>query len=510
VPATHWAAQAIQAVAKQGWISGYPGGQFLPNQNISMAEMYTILSKAIGQPSVTATEADNLLKDFRDANQVPTWARISVATALKNGLTVNELSKQELYPNTQASRASVATSIAKLVNPSFRENTTSVAQQPVTTPQGQAVTVTGTLQATASPGEWVVVTPEGKRYFFTNPPADIMNQSWFRIGNSVKLTGHLDAENSTNLRQVVAVDTLAADTVLQNQVSITGTVGPSPVTPGAWVIRTADNKLYRILNPDTVGSSQFLRFGAQVTATGNVRPDINLPANEGTALVISRLEAAQASKEVSVSGILKPTVEAGGWTVTVPGTNQKYVLTGTQPVEGQSWFKEGMEVMVKGAVRSDIPTIYQEGPVLVINSIRPSPTANLGSQPVQLYFPNLVNVVRDPANMLGNPLTRTLQGPNIPQQAIQELLKGPSDAERLQGFFLDEDVKKLNLDAFSLSPDGKASVVLEAPADFKFKNNMTPQRLDEQISRTLQQFNGIRDVNVSIKGPNNQVIWTSP
>jgi hypothetical protein len=511
VPESHWAAQAIQAVSRQGWIAGYPGGQFRPNQNISMAEMYAILSKASGQPLASPAEADTLLQGFTDAQAIPGWARVSVATAVKNGISVDELSPKQLYPNTQAARASVASAIAKLVNPTMRDQAPSgsTAQQPTQQQLGASVDVTGTLQATATPGEWVIVTPDGKRYFFTNP-GNIAKENWFRVGNRVHLTGTLDAQNSNNLRQVVQVKTLAADTVVQNQVTITGTIRPSTATQGAWLIETSDNKRYRILNPDIVSSSPLLRFGANVTASGNLRPDVNLPATEGTALVLSKLETAQTTQEVSLTGKLQPTVEAGGWTITTSDKKQKYVLLGTQPSENQPWFKEGTEVMVKGSVRTDIPTIYQEGPVLVINSIQPSPTATTGTQAVELYFPNLVNIVKDPATMLGNPLIRPLQGPNIPQQAIQAILKGPSDTERLQGFFVDDEIKRLNLETFKVEPNGEASVVLEAPADFKFKSSLTPQRLDEQLTRTLRQFTGIKEVKLSVQGPDNQVIWNSP
>lgn len=521
IPESHWAAQAIQAVSKQGWIAGYPGGEFRPNQNISMAEMYTILAKASGQPLANQTETDNLLKGFADSQAIPGWARASVATAVKNGIQVDELSANQLYPNTQAVRASVATAIAKLVNPSLREQAGSVAQQPTqpsSQPSGQqtmpqttasTVNITGTLQATATPGEWVVATPDGKRYFFTNP-GNVAKETWFRVGNRVHLVGTLDAQNSTTLRQVIQVKSLAADATAQNQITITGTIKPSTATQGAWLIETTDNKRYRILNPDAVADSPLLRFGANVTASGNLRPDVTLPAQEGTALVISKLQTAQTTQEVSVTGKLQPTVEAGGWILTTADKKQKYVLLGTQPVENQTWFKEGTEVMVKGAVRTDIPTIYQEGPVLVINSIQPSPTVATETQAVELYFPNLINIVRDPATMLGNPLIRPLQGPNIPQQAIQAILKGPSDTERLQGFFVDDEIKRLNLETFKITPDGQASVVLEAPPDFEFKSNITPQRLDEQLSRTLRQFTGIKDVNISVQGANNQVIWSSP
>lgn len=506
VPASHWAAQAIQSVANQGWIAGYPGGMFLPNQNISMAEMYTILAKAANQPQVSATEAETVLTGFQDAAMIPAWARVPVATAIRAGINVDELSANNILPNTQATRASVATSIAKLVNPSFRE--TGLAQQPQQ-PAGNSLVVTGTLQATATPGEWVIVSNDGKRYYFTNPATTITNQPWFKVGNQVELTGRLDPQASTTQRQVVTLNNLVAVQPQQNMITVTGTVRPSTQTQGGWLIETADNKTYRILNPEAFTNTNLIRFGSNVTVTGNLRPDVNLPQGEGSALVASRIETAQTTNQVAVTGTLRPTVEVGGWTVTGPN-NQKYVLLGTDPVENQNWFKSGSEVMVRGSVRTDIPNIYQEGPVLVVTSIEPSPNAIQGTQQVSLYYPNLINIVRDPSMMLGNPVLRVLQGPNLPQKAITAILQGPSDVERLQGFFVDDDVKQLTLEQFNVAADGTATVVLEAPANFQFKNTLTPNRLDEQIERTLRQFSGIQDVDMAVKGPDNSVIWTSP
>jgi hypothetical protein len=507
VPASHWAAQAIKSVASQGWIAGYPGGHFMPNQNISMAEMYTILSKAGGQAAVSSAEADSLLQSFQDANKVPTWARIPVATAIKNGVAVSELSKMDLYPNIQASRASVATAIAKLVNPSFRVEG-GIAQQS-TTPSGQAVNVTGTLQATTTPGEWVVVTDAGTRYFFTNPPASLTGQSWFRVGSPVSLAGTVDATNSTAQHTLVTLNNLLS-TAPQNQTTITGTLRPSTQTTGAWVVQTADGKVYRILNPEQYTSMPMFRFGSSVTVTGALRPDATLPAADGMGLVASKVETAQTSNELSLTGTLQPTVEAGGWTITVPGTNQKYVLLGTQSVQNQPWFKAGTEVMARGSVKTDVPTIYQEGPVLVLSSITPSPMSTTGTQQVGLYFPNLLNVTKDPATLLGNPTYRDLTGPSIPQKAVQALLTGPNDVERLRGYFADDEIKKLTLNQLAISPDGQATVVLEAPTNFQFKTGTTPTRLNEEINRTLTQFTGIKDVSVSVKDPSNNIIWTSP
>lgn len=510
VPAGHWAAQAIQAVANQGWIAGYPGGRFLPNQNISMAEMYTILAKASNQTAVNATEAQNILRNFSDASMVPAWAQVSVATAIKAGINVDELSRTQVMPNIQATRASVATSIAKLANPSFRDSSVATGGSQQNQQQlGQAVNITGTLQATATPGEFVVVTPDNQRYYFTNPASSITGQSWFRVGNQVQLQGNIDTQHSNGMRQVVALKNMSAVASQQAQVTVTGTVKPSTTTQGAWLVETADNKVYRILNPEGFTNTNMLRFGNNVTVTGTPRTDVNLPTAEGTALVATTIATAQTSNQVSITGTLTPTVEAGGWTVTGPN-NQKYVLLGTQASENQTWFKSGSEVMVKGSVRTDIPTIYQEGPVLVISSIEPSPTGVQGLQQVSLYFPNLLNALRDPATMLGNPTVRSLQGPSIPQKAIQAILQGPNDVERLQGFFVDDELKQLQLNQFNLTADGNATVVLEAPANFQFKSAVTPNRLDRQIEQTLKQFTGIQDVDVAIKGPNNIVIWTSP
>ncbi len=501
VPGGHWASGAIQSVAQRGWITGYPGGRFMPNQPISMAEMYTIVSKVSGQPTLSETEATDVLNAFQDAQQVPQWARIPVATAAQGGMHVSEVTPNRLDPNTQATRASVATTMAKLLNEQFRN--------PAGVEIGESVNVTGTLRATARQGEWEVVTQDGRHYVIQNL-GELAQQPWFRVGNQVQLQGRINPEATTAQRTVVNVQNLASAQIQENRVAVTGTLRPSPTTRGGWVVVTQDNKVYRIMNPEEYTNRSWFGYGATVSVTGNVRPDIALPQSEGTALVASEVSPAQQQQQVVISGLLRPTVEAGGWTVTDTATNQKYVLLDIEQDRNEPWFQSGTRVEVTGEVRTDIPTIYQEGPVLRVSEISPHPSAITGIQAVRLYYPNPVNIVRNPLTMLGEPIVRNLEGPNLPEKAVQALIQGPTSVETLRGYYLDQDIRQLTVDSVDVT-NGIANVVLKAPtADFKFQNDVVvPTRLNEQMTRTLTQFSGVRDVTTSIVGPNNQLIWSS-
>jgi hypothetical protein len=491
VPSSHWAAGAIQSVANQGWIAGYPGNRFLPNQPISQAEMYTIVAKASGQSLVNSTEAEQILGHFQDASMVPAWARISVATATNKGIYVNELSNSILSPNVDATRASVATTIAKLINQSFRQPV-DVAQAPT----GEPVDVKGTLQATARVGEWIVVTDHGKQYFLTNP-GSLAQQPWFTVGSRVHLQGRIDPQASTTQHQVVKINSLASAQVTENLVNVTGTVRPSTQTPGAWVVVTSNNKVYRILNPEDFDDLSLLQYGSHVKVSGNLRPDVVMPQGEGTAIVATKITSAQVQKELTLTGTLRPTTEAGGWTITVPDTNKKYVLLGVDTAKSEDWFRSGAKVEVKGAVRNDIPTIYMEGPVFLVSEIEPNPDELTGNQEVKLYFPNLISMVRNPGSLIDEPVIRVLQGPNLPRKAVEALLDGPMGIEQLRGYFQDEETRQLSLHQMNIS-NGIATVVLKSPSGFKFKNDIVPDRLSEGVKLTLTQFPGIEEVKVGI------------
>lgn len=425
VPNSHWALPAIQAVVKQGWMSGYPGDRFAPGRDLTLGEMYVILAKADAEKhNMTEAEADEILKHYRDADELPGWARIPIASAIQSGITVTERSESRLSPNLKAVRASVATSIAKLINPAMRDKSAATLAQQTQLPQTAharveqaqppkpqaaatqpepadealanamsqcpAVNLVGALAASEKPEEWILVRADGKRFHLSKLPQEA--KPW-QAGQQVRVTGNLDAVNGTVNDPIVTVQTISL-------------IEPYKAAPAP--------------------SEQAPAPQTQEAASETSGP---VPSEKTT----------DALRQSEQSTPVKETAE------TVP-----------------------------------------------------------------VYFPNLSNLVSDPALMLGEPVQRPAEALEKPEAVIKAILQGPTDAERKQGFFMDEDLKRLQLDKLTVSNEGQASVIIEAPGDFQFTNTSVAARLSEQIRRTLKQFDAIRSVKISVQNPKNKVIWFSP
>lgn len=107
VPSTHWAYEMINKSATTDMVEGHANGKFDPNGSISVAQALTIVSKGINCP-MDAQKADEILSQYVDGNQVPSWARMSVAKAIDNGAFKNGRNGKYIHPNKNASRAEVA------------------------------------------------------------------------------------------------------------------------------------------------------------------------------------------------------------------------------------------------------------------------------------------------------------------------------------------------------------------------------------------------------------------
>jgi len=66
VPSGHWAESAIAAAAGQGWVRGYGGGVFRPDQGITRAEAVTALNAALGRGTGARTEMHLRNRPFID------------------------------------------------------------------------------------------------------------------------------------------------------------------------------------------------------------------------------------------------------------------------------------------------------------------------------------------------------------------------------------------------------------------------------------------------------------
>jgi hypothetical protein len=106
VPGNYWGLQAIQDAYATGFLAGYPGGQFRPNENIPRAQVLVSLSNGLKYAS--SQPVDSVLPVYTDASDIPGYARNAIAAATERRIVVNYPDVRSLNPNQTATRADVA------------------------------------------------------------------------------------------------------------------------------------------------------------------------------------------------------------------------------------------------------------------------------------------------------------------------------------------------------------------------------------------------------------------
>lgn len=115
VPSNYWAADAINEAYTTGFLSGYPGRVFRPNQRIPREQVLVSLASGLNY-SGSLPPAD-VLGYYRDRRAIPNYAREKIAAATEQGIVVNYPDLDRLKPNKIATRAEVAAFIYQaLVN----------------------------------------------------------------------------------------------------------------------------------------------------------------------------------------------------------------------------------------------------------------------------------------------------------------------------------------------------------------------------------------------------------
>ncbi|OUL33454.1 fasciclin domain-containing protein [Nostoc sp. 106C] len=106
VPANYWAADAIRVAYETGFMSGYPGNRFLPNEQIPKVQAIVALSSGLG---LTASDASNVLNTYyTDASAIPNYAVNNVAAATQANIVVNYPEVRQLNPQRTLTRAEAA------------------------------------------------------------------------------------------------------------------------------------------------------------------------------------------------------------------------------------------------------------------------------------------------------------------------------------------------------------------------------------------------------------------
>ncbi|MEH2146838.1 S-layer homology domain-containing protein [Nostoc sp.] len=149
VPSNYWASTAIQQAYTIGFLSGYPGNRFEPNQAIPRQQV--LVSLANGLEYSPSGNTESTLQYFNDASNIASYARSPIAAATEKKIVVNYPNVNFLNPTATATRAQVAAFIYQALVSSNQASAISspyVVAVGSTTPTPTSVTI---AQGTAIP-----------------------------------------------------------------------------------------------------------------------------------------------------------------------------------------------------------------------------------------------------------------------------------------------------------------------------------------------------------------------
>jgi S-layer homology domain. len=116
VPDSHWAYWPVTALRTVGVVSGYDGNRFLPSRPITRAEFVAMAVNALG-----LEPAEENLSAFKDAQQIPAWAREALQAAVHAGL-IRGYHDGTLRPNQPITRAELVAILVRALELPPAEN----------------------------------------------------------------------------------------------------------------------------------------------------------------------------------------------------------------------------------------------------------------------------------------------------------------------------------------------------------------------------------------------------
>ena len=105
------AANKIDEAVRKGFLKGYPGQVFRPDQQVPRLQVLVALASGLGlKPS---RNPDAILRSYQDVNLIPDWAKEKIAASIEAGLVVNRpgFDVARIYPDDSATRAEVVAMI---------------------------------------------------------------------------------------------------------------------------------------------------------------------------------------------------------------------------------------------------------------------------------------------------------------------------------------------------------------------------------------------------------------
>ncbi|MDZ8055007.1 MAG: S-layer homology domain-containing protein [Aulosira sp. ZfuVER01] len=310
VPSNYWAYSAIQQAYTIGFLAGYPGNRFEPNQVIPRQQV--LVSLANGLEYRPNTTVENTLQYFNDAYNIADYARSPIAAATEKQIVVNYPNVKFLNPTATATRAQVAAFIYQALVSSNQASAINspyiVAVQPttptpvaITIPQGTSIPVkydkaekilvtkneTAPLTLTVSQNvvtqEGTVVIPAGSQVIGQLKPAQ--GGSQFVAEKLVLTTGQEYQVNATS-EVITKTETVnkgtSTGTIIQNTVLGAGAAAAVSAVTGDRAIATEE-----VLGGAGIGALIGLFFGKNSVDLIAIDPNTDLQMTINQNLLVS-------------------------------------------------------------------------------------------------------------------------------------------------------------------------------------------------------------------------------
>ena len=110
VPEDYWALPGIEKAYEMGFISGFPGGEFRPNEPVTTIQIILSLVNGLGIQAAGAEDVE-LWQVYQDWTEIPDYGKNQAAIATLKGLVLDGEGGRNLKPNSPATRAQVVSFI---------------------------------------------------------------------------------------------------------------------------------------------------------------------------------------------------------------------------------------------------------------------------------------------------------------------------------------------------------------------------------------------------------------
>lgn len=190
VPSDYWAYTSIQEAYRTGFLSGYPGNVFNPNQKIPRAQVLVSLASGLNY-TPTGSVTTTLNASFEDAGAIPEYAQSAIAAATQRQLVVNYPNVKVLNPNQLASRADVASFLCQGLRGTERASLVP-SQYVAGTSSSMLQLAAGTsIPVRYDKAERIIVAPNETTPLTLTVARDVMSQGTVLIPANAQVVGQL-------------------------------------------------------------------------------------------------------------------------------------------------------------------------------------------------------------------------------------------------------------------------------------------------------------------------------